>query len=160
MTIKINRPVSASLLPLTAVGMSGKTLAAPFVARQNQGVAGVEAHADAAFRNLLLTFAPPGPRKHFLDGLRNGPQGDHGAHARRYFGEDKIQAISEQTSALVDLVEVAFATRCDRPGFKRWLGITDFGNDYRMIKGFLAWSELKKAEDAKHAAEMAVSANG
>ena len=159
MTIKINRPVSASPPPLTAIDMPGKPLAAPFVARQNQGVAGVEAHADAAFRNLLLTFAPPGPRKHFLDGLRNGPQGDHGAHARRYFGEDKIRAISEQTSALVDLVEVAFATRCGRPGFKRWLGITDFGNDYRMIKGFLAWSELKKADDAKRAAEASDAAS-
>ena len=152
-----NRPVSSSLIPLVGIQMEGQKVAAPFVARRGNGVRGVESNADAAFRNALLAFAPEAPRKHILEALRNGPTGDGGKHAIRYFGADKIQGIAEQVRPLTDAIEIAFATKLGRPGFKQWLNITDFGNDYRMIKGFVAWAELKRTMDAERASQDAAS---
>ena len=151
----ITTPVSSSLIPLVGIQMTGQKVAAPFVARRDKGVLGVESHIDAAFRNALLAFAPEGPRKHILEALRNGPKGDHGKHAIGYFGRDKIQSIIDQVAPLTDAIEIAFATKLGRPGFKQWLNLTDFGNDYRMIKGFIAWAEMKRSDDAKRAEDAA-----
>ena len=116
---------------------------APFVARQANGFIGVESHKDAAFRNALLAGAPTEDvRRRLRDALINGPTGDHGKHALTYFGADKIQAIAAHVQPLTDAIDLALATKFRLHGFKDWLNLTDFGNDYRMIKAFIAWADL------------------
>ena len=47
---------------------------------------------------------------------------------------------------LVDAIQDHFEYRLGMPGFAQWLRITGYGDDYRMIKAFLAWAEMKKPE--------------
>jgi len=127
---------------------AGKRLPTPFVAKRHAGLFHVESKADARFRNYLLELAPTKAiRAHMLEGLRNGPKGDRGAHARRYFGEDGIAGISAHIDPLTQAIDLLLATRAGLPGFRDWLNISDFGNDYRILKGFIAWADTAKSQE-------------
>ena len=60
----------------------------------------------------------------------------------RYFG-DRLQDIADRAKPLVDRLHEYMQTRLGLPGFRDWLIITGYTNEYRMIKVFDAWSAMK-----------------
>lgn len=140
----IDLPARSLILPDTVT----TPIAAPNVARGHSNLVMVNGNLDKAFRDTLIAIAPESARKHFREAFSGGgmPKGDGGAHARAYFGHDKIAGISALIRPLSEELE-EFMTRTLRfAGFNQWLTATGWGDDYRVIKGLMAWAETKKEE--------------
>ena len=95
--------------------------------------ADVDRHFREALRNAA-TRAPAVARFHIRAALENGPSRGGGAEAMAFFGSE-IDVKLKLTAPLIDGIEI------NAPGFKKWLQATGFGNDLRMIRGFVDWAE-------------------
>ena len=140
----IDLPTRSLILPDSVT----TPIAAPSIGRGHKNLVMVNGNLDRAFRDALLAIAPEPARKHFREAFAGGgmPKGDGGAHARAYFGADKIPAISSLIRPLSDELE-EFMTRTLRfAGFNEWLTQTGWGDDYRIIKGLMAWAETKRSD--------------
>lgn len=112
------------------------------------GLTFVDGAADAAYRKALMDGVPLPLRAKMQEALSAIPNKGSAAHSMRYFGKEldaKLRIIGPLLDELEDFV------RLDRKlsDLKRWLVVTGFANDYRMIKVFAEWAELRKTEPAK-----------
>lgn len=114
----------------------------PFRVRREGGIVWVDKAADAAFRKALLDGVPSNLRAKMHEALAATPDAGAMAHAKRYFG-DELPAIMEQVFPLMFQLNKFFSEQLKLPGLFDWLNITNYGNDYRMIKVMKAWSEMK-----------------
>lgn len=129
---------------------SADPIAAPFIARGHKNLVCVEGNQDRAFRESLLAIAPEPARKHFREAFLNGPKGDGGRHATAYFGAEKIAGIQAQIHPVCDEIEEFMARTLRFPGFNQWLTLTGWGDDYRIIKGLIAWAETASGNAPPH----------
>lgn len=118
-------------------------MTAPFATRHNgDGIVWVERAKDEAFRKALLDGVPPVLRGKMIEALAATPDAGSAAHSRRYFGSE-LAAITARTDPLLFQLNRYLTERLKLPGLYDWLNVTGYGNDYRMIKVFKAWSEMK-----------------
>jgi hypothetical protein len=100
----------------------------------------VQRDIDARYRKTLLAaVTADGGRKarwHVNAALENGPSSEGAAETIRFFGDELSEKL-QLTAQIVDGLEIA------APGLKKWLEMTGFGNDCRMVRGFVAWAEHK-----------------
>jgi hypothetical protein len=97
----------------------------------------IPADIDRRYRAALLEGSKAGGHRahwHISNALQNGPSRGGLAETLAYFKEHDASFLA-CTAELVDGLEITV------PGFKRWLEATGFGNDVRMVRGFLAWAE-------------------
>ena len=117
----------------------------PFATHHKAGIAFVDARADAAFREALLRSVPSSLRGKMQEALAATPDAAAMAHSIRYFGAE-LNSIKAQVAPLVEHLNLYLGRSLQLPGFLDWLNLTNFGNDYRMIKVFKGWSEMKLSE--------------
>lgn len=116
-------------------------MALPFAVRHGDGITWVERAKDEAFRKALLDGVPVSVRPKMREALNALPDNGARAHSMRYFGADLDEIKGQIAPLLIELNK--FLTEQRRlPGLFDWLDVTNYGNDYRMIKAFKAWSEL------------------
>lgn len=115
--------------------------------RRKDGIAFVPTVVDQAFRKALMDGVPPSLRSKMIEALAATPDARARGHSFRYFGAEFPQ-VAQFGAELAEALHRYLESR-GQPGFLDWLNITNFGNDYRMLKVFFAWSQLKSAEPAK-----------
>jgi len=113
----------------------------PFTIRRENGVVFIDSAVDAAFRKALLDGVPPNLRGKMREALAATPDSAAMAHSIRYFGAE-LPEIKNQTAPLLIELNRVLSERFGLQGLFDWLDATNFGNDYRMIKVFHAWSEM------------------
>ena len=113
----------------------------PFPVRRENGVVFIDGAVDAAFRKALLDGVPAGLRSKMREALAATPGKGARAHALRYFGEE-LPAISQSFAPLMFELNKTLTEAFNLPGLYDWMDITNYGNDYRMIKVMAAWAEL------------------
>lgn len=113
----------------------------PFSIRRENGIVWVDSSADLAFREALLAGVPINLRSKMVEALSATPDRGARAHSARYFG-DELESIANQTAPLLFQLNKYLTEQLRLPGLFDWLNATNFGNDYRMIKVFKAWSEM------------------
>ena len=118
-----------------------KTSVEPFAIRRENGIVWIDAAVDAAFRKALLDGVPISLRAKMRDALSATPSADSMEHSVRYFG-DELESIKMQVKPLIFELNKLLSSRFALPGLYVWLNATNFGNEYRMIKVFRAWSEI------------------
>jgi hypothetical protein len=116
-------------------------MTAPVIVRQN-GIVAIRSDVDAAFRKALLDGVPVSLRSKMVEALAATPGKEAAAHSKRYFGEE-LPAIVAETNQLLFFINKYLSEQLKLPGLYDWLNATNFGNDYRMIKVFKAWSEMR-----------------
>ncbi len=116
-------------------------MTSPFPICRENGVVFVDSAADAAFRKALMDGVPPNLRSKMREALAATPDRGAMAHSYRYFGAE-LPEIQKQTEPLLIELNRVLSERFDLRGLFDWLDATNFGNDYRMIKVFHAWSEM------------------
>jgi hypothetical protein len=120
---------------------------APFSIRRENGVVWIDKAADAAFRKALLDGVPASLRSKMMEALAATPGAGALAHSERYF-KGELPAIVEAINPLMFVLNKFLAEQLKLPGLFDWLNETNFGNDYRMIKVFKAWSEMQVSQPA------------
>lgn len=113
----------------------------PFHVRRENGIVFVDSAVDAAFRQALLDGVPVNLRGKMREALAAIPDKGAMAHSIRYFG-DELEEIKARIAPLMMELNRMLSESFNLPGLFDWLDITNFGNDYRMIKVFKAWSEM------------------
>jgi hypothetical protein len=113
----------------------------PFAVVNRNGVTWVDRSVDEAFRKALMDGVPPQLRGKMQEALSAIPNERSKAHAERYFGAE-LPAIKNQIAPLIIELNKVLGERFNLPGLFDWLEITGYGNEYRMIKAFHAWSEF------------------
>ena len=113
----------------------------PFTIRRENGVVFIDSVVDAAFRKALLDGVPPNLRGKMREALAATPDSGAMAHSIRYFGAE-LPEIKNQVGPLLIELNRVLSERFGLQGLFDWLDATNFGNDYRMIKVFYAWSEM------------------
>lgn len=108
---------------------------------RQKGIHWVDRVADEAFRKALMDGIPPQLRSKMHEALSVIPNERSKAHSERYFGKE-LPAIKSQIAPLVIDLNRVLAERFNLPGLFDWLDVTGYGNEYRMIKVFHAWSEM------------------
>jgi hypothetical protein len=120
-----------------------------FTIRRENGVVFIDSAVDAAFRKALMDGVPPNLRNKMREALAATPDRGAAAHSIRYFGAELPEIKNQVAPLLIELNRV-LSERFGLQGLFDWLDATNFGNDYRMIKVFHAWSEMiKTAFEAK-----------
>ena len=114
----------------------------PFTVIRENGLVHVDAKVDAAFRQALMDGIPVQLRGKMREALAATPNKGAMAHSRRYFG-DELPHIKNRIAPLVIELNRFLSESRGLPGLFDWLDVTNFGNDYRMIKAFAAWAETK-----------------
>ena len=114
----------------------------PFSVKRENGVVFVDSAVDAAFRQALIDGVPPNLRGKMREALAAIPGKEARAHSIRYFGAE-LEAINQQIGPLIFELNKMLSEKFRLPGLFDWLDVTNFGNDYRMIKVFKAWSEMR-----------------
>lgn len=114
----------------------------PFRVRRENGLVFVDRATDEAFRHALLNGVPTVLRPKMLEALAAVPDAGARAHSVRYF-KGELDAICEQTHPLLFELNRFLSARFQLHGLFDWLNATGYGNDYRMIEVFKAWSEMK-----------------
>lgn len=117
----------------------------PFHVKRENGLVHVDAVVDAAFRKALLDGVPSNLRPKMVEALAAIPNARTRRHSINYFG-DELPAIKEQIAPLMFQLNRLLTESFRLPGLYDWLDVTGLGNDYRMIKVFKAWSEMKLSE--------------
>lgn len=123
-----------------------------FAVVQKDGMTLIERDHDTAFRRALMDGCPPQIRSKMHEALAVLPLPGAAAHSKRYFGAE-LDSILKRTAPLIDELDVHLLTRCHLTGFKNWLQLTGFANDYRMIKAIAAWADMVYAREAAEVAE-------
>ena len=117
-------------------------MSVPFPVLEAPGMRAVDSRVDTAFKNALRNLAPrPTVYRKMCEAIANGPSAGGRAHAERYFG-DELPGIVQRVTPLLNELENFFDAH-RLYGFSDWLRITGYGDDYRMVQAFVAWSELK-----------------
>jgi hypothetical protein len=117
----------------------------PFHVKRENGVVFVDSAVDAAFRKALMDGVPPALRGKMREALAAIPDRGAMAHSLRYFG-DELPEIKQRIAPLLIELNRMLSESFNLPGLFDWLDVTNFGNDYRMIKVFKAWSEMVLAK--------------
>lgn len=95
---------------------------------------------DRAYRRGLLAGVNedggPQARYHIRIALEAGPSRGGAEKTMQFFGAGLSEKL-KLTAQIVDGLEIAM------PGFKKWLEMTGFGDDCRMVRGFVGWAEHK-----------------
>lgn len=117
----------------------------PFRVKRENGIVWIDAAVDAAFRKALMDGVPANLRGKMREALAALPDKGAMAHSVRYFG-DELEDIKAKTSPLLIELNRMLSESFNLPGLFDWLNATNFGNDYRMIKVFKAWSEMILSE--------------
>lgn len=104
----------------------------------------IPADEDKAFRSFLLGASPWPVRIMLSDVLADGPMPDGAKKAAAYY-KFELQNVLIKTVPVVDELEWF------RPGFKRWLDATGFGNDRRVIAAFAHWSDMESRGEIRNA---------
>ena len=117
-------------------------MTAPFRLVREGNLVHIDRKADDAFRRALMDGVPVSLRPKMREALAAIPDGGSHAHSVRYFG-DRLQDIADRAKPLVDRLHEYMESRLGMPGFRDWLIITGYTNEYRMIKVFDAWSAMK-----------------
>jgi|SRR5882672_1028728 len=108
---------------------------------QQDGLTFIDAEADARFRKALLDGVPPSLRSKMREALAVTPDPHRDfAHSQRYFG-DELMTIGRRIRPLSIALDQKF------PGFSEWMILTGYTNNYKMIKVFDAWAQMKVASD-------------
>jgi hypothetical protein len=115
---------------------------APFAVVRRDGIVWIDRQADAAFRKALTDGVPTVLRPKMIEALAATPDRGAMAHSIRYFG-DELEQIKQHIAPLLVQLNKYLSEQMRMPGLFDWLDITNFGNDYRMIKVFKAWSEMR-----------------
>ena len=118
-------------------------MAPPFVVRRQNGMVFIETGADQAFRKALRAGVPPSVRAKMNEALAATPDSGAMAHSVRYFG-DELADIKNRIAPLLIGLNKYLTKELKLPGLFDWLNLTNYGNDYRMIKAFAAWAEMAK----------------
>ena len=113
----------------------------PFAIKRENGIVWIDAAVDAAFRQALMDGVPVNLRAKMREALAATPDKGAMAHSVRYFG-DELQEIKAQIAPLMMELNRMLSESFNLPGLYDWLDATNYGNDYRMIKVFKAWSEM------------------
>lgn len=113
----------------------------PFHIKRENGIVFVDSVVDAAFRRALMDGVPVQLRSKMREALAAIPDKGAMAHSIRYFG-DELEDIKAQIGPLMIELNRMLSESFNLPGLFDWLDVTNFGNDYRMIKVFKAWSEM------------------
>lgn len=125
-----------------------------FAVVHENGLTHIERQHDAAFRKALIDGCPDQVRPKMREALAVIPQPGAAAHSQRYFGPE-LPAILVRSAPLIDEIDLLLLKSFNLPGFKDWLVLTGFGNDYRMIKAMVAWADLIYARESAEKAEAA-----
>ncbi len=96
----------------------------------------IDAESDARFRKVLLDGVPPSLRLKMWEALSETPNDGDFSRSQRYFG-DELMTIGRRIRPLSEALDRTF------PGFNEWLFVTGYTNNYKMIKVFNAWAEMK-----------------
>jgi hypothetical protein len=117
----------------------------PFTVQRKDGIVWVDSAVDAAFRKALMDGVPPNLRSKMQEALAASPDKGAVEHSKRYFGSE-LGPMMERISPLLIELNRMLTESFRLPGLFDWLDVTNFGNDYRMIKVFAAWSEMVLAK--------------
>lgn len=112
----------------------------PFPVLFQDGMTRIPRPVDDAFRHALTHGCPDQVRPKIKEALAAIPGTGAAARSRRYFGPE-LPALLKRVAPLIDELEVFLDTSKNMPGFKRWLELTGFANDYRMIKAMVYWAD-------------------
>jgi hypothetical protein len=113
----------------------------PFSIKRENGIVWIDAKADAAFRQALMDGVPVNLRAKMREALAATPDKGAMAHSIRYFGSE-LEQIKAQIAPLMMELNRMLSESFNLPGLYDWIDATNYGNDYRMIKVFKAWSEM------------------
>lgn len=114
----------------------------PFRIKRENGIVWIDKAVDQAFRKALLDGVPTNLRGKMMEALAATPNAGARAHSKRYFAGE-LPAIMAEVSPLLEVLNQFLQNQLQLPGLYDWLNETNYGNDYRMIKVFKAWSEMK-----------------
>jgi hypothetical protein len=115
----------------------------PFTIVRKDGMVHVDAKVDAAFRKALMAGVPPQIRSKMREALTATPGANAMKHSVKYFGgPQRIAEVKNRIAPLLVQFNEMLTESFALPGIFDWLEVTGFGNDYRMIKAFLAWAEM------------------
>lgn len=112
------------------------------------GLTFVDGFTDAGYRKALMDGVPPSLRAKMQEALAAVPGKGAAAHSMRYFGKE-LDAKLRMIGPLLDELEDYIRINRKLPDLHRWLVVTGFANDYRMIKVMAEWAELCKVPPAK-----------
>ena len=115
----------------------------PFPIVRRHGLVFVDTMIDQAFRRALMDGIPPPLRGKMREALAVVPSKEAQGHSVRYFGPKLADIKNRIAPLLIELNRFLSESR-NLPGLFEWLDATNYGNDYRMIKAFLAWAEMAK----------------
>lgn len=115
----------------------------PFAVRRQNGLVFVDSRVDAAFRKALMDGVPSALRSKMREALAATPDKGAMKHSMRYFGNELADIKNRIAPLLIEYNRV-LSESFNLPGLFEWLDVTNFGNDYRMIKVFAAWAEMAK----------------
>lgn len=114
----------------------------PFRIKRENGIVWIDAKVDAAFRKALLDGVPTVLHAKMVEALAATPDAGARDHSVRYF-KGELDAIIVMVNPLLMNLNSFLGERFHLPGLFDWLNATNYGNDYRMIEVFKAWSEMK-----------------
>ena len=119
----------------------------PFNFVHRDGVLWVNAEADRGFRKSLMDGVPVSLRPKMIEALAATPDAGARGHSFRYFGAE-FNAVANAAADLANELHRYLESR-GQPGFLDWVTMTRLGDDYRMLKVFYAWAQMKSAERPK-----------
>ena len=94
---------------------------------------------------------PPVLRGKMREALAATPDKGARAHSMHYFGAE-LESINAMVHPLIFELNKTLTTAFNLPGLYDWLNVTNFGNDYRMIKVMKAWAEMVTSQRNDNAA--------
>lgn len=114
------------------------------IIRKN-GLVHIERSFDEACRRALLDGVPTSLHAKMVEALSaqvipNAYRAQK--EARKHFGPEADEMFAHAATFASDLHQF-LSQRFGLDGLLDWLTATGYGNDYRMIKVFKAWSEMK-----------------
>ena len=115
----------------------------PFRVIRKDGFVHVDRMVDEAFRKALMDGVPVSLRSKMREALAAIPNAQTRAHTKRYFGAE-LPTIIERIGPLLIQLNRVCSESFNLPGLFEWLEVTGLGDDYRMVKVFDAWAQLKR----------------
>lgn len=113
------------------------------VVNQNE-IAWIDRASDERFRHMLIHGAPAPIGRKLKDALSRTPKPNAREYSEQHFGE-RLPAIIALTRPLMDALENYFEAN-GAPGLTRWLNLTGYGDDVRMIEAFAEWASMAKSQ--------------
>jgi len=115
----------------------------PFRVIQGEGITWISTDSDKAFRRALEDGVPVSLRPKLRRALASIPDPALDLRfSQGYFGS-ALQDIADRAKPLVDTIDRYLETNRNLPGFRQWMILTGYTNQYLMIEVFDAWSRMK-----------------